>query len=99
ECLREELYRLAPAVGTTVVGPGNVATRITEAGWNRPAALTPQASADPERVWWWVGGRGGAVARQPAQEPAEVASLVVAAIEDDRLHVLPTPGTAPEARA
>jgi NAD(P)-dependent dehydrogenase (short-subunit alcohol dehydrogenase family) len=98
ECLREELDRLAPAVGTTVVCPGSVATRITEAERNRPPALAPRATADPDRVWWWVGG-GGDDVRPAGQAPAEVATLVVAAIEDDRLHLLPTPGTAPEARA
>jgi NAD(P)-dependent dehydrogenase (short-subunit alcohol dehydrogenase family) len=88
EALRAELDRAAPNVGVTVVFPGTMSTNIATANRNRPASLpmapfefTDEVMAD---VMAWAGAISG-----PAMEPQEAAEIVVAAVEQDRLHVAP----------
>jgi NAD(P)-dependent dehydrogenase (short-subunit alcohol dehydrogenase family) len=88
EALRAELDRAAPNVGVTVVFPGTMSTNIATANRNRPTSLpmapfefTDEVMAD---VMAWAGAISG-----PAMEPQEAAEIVVAAVEQDRLHVAP----------
>ena len=91
ELLRAELDGIAPDVGVTIVCPGRVATRLRESDRNRP----------PE-----FGGRPGEQPLRPATEtepseasPAELAEQIIAAVESDRLFLIPGVAATRMARA
>ena len=86
--LTEPLYQelAGTGVGVSVLCPGLVATKIFESERNRPDDGGPADYPDalPSRR---------AVAR--GAPPEEIASHVVAAIKEGRLHILPSPEVRP----
>jgi NAD(P)-dependent dehydrogenase (short-subunit alcohol dehydrogenase family) len=88
--LSETLYQEldGTGVGVSVLCPGLVATRIFESERNRPADGGPVEY-----------GESGKQAQQAIAAagvpPAEIAAQVVAAVREDRLHILPTPEVRP----
>jgi len=73
-------------IGVSVLCPGGVATRIADAGRNRPERFATQAPPVMPP---------GAAGLQTAMAPAAVAALVVRAVREDQLFVF----THPETRA
>ena len=88
ECLRAELDLAGSPVGVTVVCPAQVATRLSEAERNRPGA--PHRRTDSPRTL--LENRSTSLQKE-VQQLTDVAALVLEAIEADRLHLLPTPGS------
>jgi NAD(P)-dependent dehydrogenase (short-subunit alcohol dehydrogenase family) len=88
--LSEVLYHelAGSGVGVSVLCPGLVATKIFESERNRPSDGGPTDY-----------GEHGAAARQTIDAmgvpPAEIAEHVVAAIREERLHILPSPEVMP----
>lgn len=86
ETIRHELDHAGSTVGISVLCPGFVATRLVDADRNRPEHLVrpladdDRAARDQERA----AGRELLGQKKP---PAEVADLVVAAIEADRFWI------------
>jgi NAD(P)-dependent dehydrogenase (short-subunit alcohol dehydrogenase family) len=64
-------------IGVSILCPGDVRTRITDAGRNRPEALGGPVHASPKV----------AAAMDQAMDPGAVAEIVVAAVEADELYV------------
>ena len=78
EMLRLEL---APdGIGVSVLCPGGVATRIQEAGRNRPDALGGPVEQAPEDL-------AGRENRPPAMEPREVGERVLDGVRANRLYI------------
>jgi NADP-dependent 3-hydroxy acid dehydrogenase YdfG len=92
EHLRAELDEVAPRVGVTVLCPSVVRTNIAGASRRRPAALTPSSPrssmATPQRV-----------TSRRVLEPAQVAGMVIGAVERNQLHLITHPESAERARA
>jgi len=87
ETLAAELDEVAPGVGVTVLCPGFVATRLSEAARNRPARL---GAARPP-----AGHEHGGVPprrRTHVADADDVALATLAAVESTVLHVAPTAG-------
>ena len=85
EALRLEL---APdGIGVSVLCPGGVATRIREAGRNRPHALGGPAAAPPDAP----GGGAPREGRPPGMDPREVGERVLAGVRANRLYVFTHP--------
>ncbi|WP_433598284.1 SDR family NAD(P)-dependent oxidoreductase [Nocardia sp. CA-135953] len=85
--LAGELNRVGAHVGATVVCPGQVRTRIHESERNRPEQLESNG-ATPSTAWPREN-------RPPSTLTlTDVARATVAGIEQDRLLVMPTPGSA-----
>lgn len=88
ETLAAELGMVAPGVGTTVVCPGWVKTRIDDSARNRPGG----DAVDPADIEATAGIRdaiGGLIAGGIA--PQEVARAVVEAVRTNRFYVLTHP--------
>ena len=85
EALRLEL---APdGIGVSVLCPGGVATRIREAGRNRPHALGGPAAVPPDAS----GGAAPREGRPPGMDPREVGERVLAGVRANRLYVFTHP--------
>jgi NAD(P)-dependent dehydrogenase (short-subunit alcohol dehydrogenase family) len=95
ETLRAELDALATGVGASVLCPSFMKTGLARAERNRPAEL---AVTRTTRDTFELGTQIEDVADLGTQEPQDVADLVVASIEENRLHVCPDPGTGAAAR-
>ena len=82
ETLRHEL---APdGIGVSVLCPGGVATRIQEAGRNRPDALGGPAEPDTDAA---ARRRERAADRPPAMDPREVGERVLDGVRANRLYI------------
>jgi NAD(P)-dependent dehydrogenase (short-subunit alcohol dehydrogenase family) len=89
EALRMQLKAIGARVGVSVLCPGVVNTRITEAERNRPggprattASRNPAASQMLQRLRQTIPG---------GTPPSEIAAAVVEAMREERLYVLPHP--------
>jgi NAD(P)-dependent dehydrogenase (short-subunit alcohol dehydrogenase family) len=89
ETLRIELDERAPDVGVTALCPSLVHTNIGTSARNRPQDLIPERGADQAGLRAHLGKM-----EQSALEPADVARLVLGAIETNRLRLM----THPESR-
>jgi NAD(P)-dependent dehydrogenase (short-subunit alcohol dehydrogenase family) len=88
ESLAVELRAAVARVGVSLLAPGVVRTRITDAERNRPADV-PLSGPDPVRRAV-LDGLGGLI-RSQGIEPSEVADQVVQAIRENRFYVLTHP--------
>jgi NAD(P)-dependent dehydrogenase (short-subunit alcohol dehydrogenase family) len=90
ETLAEELRHAGSRVGCTVVCPGVVATNIRRAARNRPAPTVPVAAVDQEPE---------SAPSRPLEVaslvPAQAAQMIVAAVEEGRLHLFTHDDTLP----
>lgn len=91
ESLAFELRAADARVGVSLLAPGVVRTRITDAERNRPADV-PLSGSDPVRRA--VLDQLGGLIRSEGMEPSEVADQVVQAIREDRFYVLTHPDVA-----
>jgi NAD(P)-dependent dehydrogenase (short-subunit alcohol dehydrogenase family) len=90
ECLEIELLSAGEAVGVSVLCPGVVNTRMSDAERNRPAGVEP--SEDPRRTSILDAMRR--LAEESGMDPAQVAGMVVDAIRERRFFVLTHPDEA-----
>ena len=91
ETLQAELVANAIDIGVTVVCPGPVETRIREAERNRPSPLF--VADRPPTVL------GAFDNTTPSLSPEHVATQILAAVEQNRLLLVPSPGPTDHARA
>jgi NAD(P)-dependent dehydrogenase (short-subunit alcohol dehydrogenase family) len=91
ESLAFELRAAGAPVGVSLLAPGVVRTRITDAERNRPADV-PLRGPDPVRRA--VLDQLGGLIRSEGMEPSEVADQVVQAIRENRFYVLTHPDVA-----
>lgn len=91
ESLAFELRAAEARVGVSLLAPGVVRTRITDAERNRPADV-PLSGPDPVRRG--VLDQLGGLMWSQGMEPSEVADQVVQAIRENRLYVLTHPDVA-----
>jgi NAD(P)-dependent dehydrogenase (short-subunit alcohol dehydrogenase family) len=88
ETLHRDLALANAPIGVSVLCPGWVDTGIGRSGRNRPEALRNDGSPDMADI-------GGGVLKSMLEnglKPAEVATLVVKAIRDERFYILTHPG-------
>jgi NAD(P)-dependent dehydrogenase (short-subunit alcohol dehydrogenase family) len=86
ETLSQELQ--GTGVGVSVLCPGLVATRIFESERNRPNDGGPTDYGE-------IGANAKASIAQVGTPPGEIAAHVVTAIQEERLHILPSPEIKP----
>jgi NAD(P)-dependent dehydrogenase (short-subunit alcohol dehydrogenase family) len=88
ETLRRELDAAGSPVGASVLCPGVVATKIGEAGRNRPAESAAEHVSSPQEE-----GFLSAVSQMSPQgmDPAKVGDLVVDAVRSNRFWILTHP--------
>lgn len=91
ESLAFELRAASARVGVSLLAPGVVRARITDAERNRPADV---ALSGPDPVWREVLEQLGGLIRSQGMEPSEVADQVVQAIRENRFYVLTHPDVA-----
>jgi NAD(P)-dependent dehydrogenase (short-subunit alcohol dehydrogenase family) len=84
ESLADDLA--SDGIGVSVLCPGGVATRIIDAGRNRPDSLGGPAAQPTLQA-----RQGGGM--QTAMDPAKVAALVVRAVKENQLHIFTHPET------
>lgn len=92
ESLETELRSSGSTIGVSLLGPGPVKTRMTEAERNKPASLAVSTDRDRQKVI-------ENLARKTAEsglEPSSVADMVAAAIRGNEFFVLPHPSIALE---
>jgi NAD(P)-dependent dehydrogenase (short-subunit alcohol dehydrogenase family) len=77
-------------IGVTVVCPGFVRTRISQASRNRPPRYGPTQTPDPESPAGMFAAQLAKL-QQAGLDPADVATRVLAAIRDDQLYVFTHP--------
>ena len=87
EAMFFQLRELDAQVGVSVLCPGGVRTRIAASGRNRPNELSqgverPDAEEVETRTQQWA-----EVIRETGQDPAEIASKVWQAIEEERFYI------------
>ncbi len=87
ETLQRELAADKAPIGVSVLCPGNVATRITDSGRNRPETLADHADTEAGRRF--DTGAGKLIAE--GLDPAIVADQVLDAIRHDRFWILTHP--------
>jgi NAD(P)-dependent dehydrogenase (short-subunit alcohol dehydrogenase family) len=86
ETLYNDLKARNAAIGASVLCPGMVATNIFDAERNRPANLQSDRPSPPSEFL-----EMGKALLAAGKAPAEIADIVFASIEEDRLYVLPHP--------
>jgi NAD(P)-dependent dehydrogenase (short-subunit alcohol dehydrogenase family) len=91
ESLEIELRDAGENIGVSLLAPGFVKTRITDAERNRPADV-PSTEHDPQRREIVAGLRG--MIEDGGMDPGEVADHVVLAIRERRFFVLTHPSDA-----
>jgi len=89
ETLHHELAEAGSKVGVSVLCPGNVLTRITEADRNRPDALRPPGGPTPAELTFR--SEAGRALAEEGMPPDAVAELVVSAIRRRRFWILTHP--------
>jgi len=89
ETLHHELAEAGSKVGVSVLCPGNVLTRITEADRNRPDALRPPGGPTPAELTFR--SEAGRALAEEGMPPDAVAELVVSAIRQRRFWILTHP--------
>jgi len=89
ETLHHELAEAGSKVGVSVLCPGNVLTRITEADRNRPDALRPPGGPTPAELTFR--SEAGRALAEEGMPPDAVAELVVSAILQRRFWILTHP--------
>ena len=89
ETLHHELAEAGSKVGVSVLCPGNVLTRITEADRNRPDALRPPGGPTPAELTFR--SEAGRALAEEGIPPDAVAELVVSAIRQRRFWILTHP--------
>lgn len=89
ETLHHELAEAGSQVGVSVLCPGNVLTRITEADRNRPDALRPPGG--PTHAELTFRSEAGRALAEEGMPPDAVAELVVDAIRQRRFWILTHP--------
>ncbi len=86
ETLHNDLKARGAAIGTSVLCPGFVNTRIYDAERNRPSELRRDAQESPSEAM-----AAGRAMLEQGKAPAEIAEAVAQSIEEDRLYILPHP--------
>jgi short-subunit dehydrogenase len=95
EGLEKQLRPLG--IGVTVICPGFVRTRLSEAARHRPERYGPaQAPAPTSRAGMFAAQQ--AKLQQAGLDPAKVAARVVAAVREDELYVFTHPEMSAEVK-
>lgn len=90
ESLEIELRSVGSTVGVSLLAPGPVKTRMTEAERNKPASVSVVADADRHAMMASL----ARITAESGMDPADVAEMVCEAILGNKFFVLPHPSMA-----
>jgi NAD(P)-dependent dehydrogenase (short-subunit alcohol dehydrogenase family) len=83
ETLAADLAQVTHKIRVSVLAPGFVRTQIANSERHRPAHLAAEGHADPSLEAMWKAAIDGGT------DPSAIAALVLNAIREERLYVLP----------